>query len=657
MAQLLLNVRRWWASEGGPTQARRICFAIGAGLFVFLVFARKPWDIGLGHSAQPKLADIVAAWSWWAAAANMVLMGIMGVTSKWWALTPRKIPGTLFPSSLGRRSFWFGVISAAIFLAATAWPRMGQSAWHDEANRIKNTTVGEFRKDREGGWRWRAVPWRNTFFHSQLPNHHLQTVLSRACHDFWQWVHPPGKFPLHEAALRMPSFLAGIAAVILLGQLLRMLGYGGAGIVASWLLAVHPWMLRYTSEARGYALAMALVPAVLICWIRAIETGRARWWLAFAAAEFALVYSYITTVWVLIVLNFFFPLAAFALRRQGLDVSRTLTAWLAANVFAGAAFLQMTAPAIPQLSAYFASEKGRGFGWTLDGFWLQNTLTHFLAAIPWTYTGDPLSSRLEMLPWARAHPGLFVAVIFLVVGLLALGFRGLSSRGPLGALTAAVFLLPAPLAFIQSKLAGTMMLEWYLIFALPGWCAAAAIGLREAVPDIRVTWLKNLLFAGCATALLLAYAMWTQPQRMFLIQHSVQPYREGVLLTRPSLDPNHPDQDRIITAAFHAGPLFYDPRLIRVKTREEMQALAAQAEREEKALYLNLAYPATAKLENPELWNFVYQSGAFEWVSELHGLFPDMDIHVLRYKGGREKQTPGANSGHEPQDSGENPGG
>jgi hypothetical protein len=58
-------------------------------------------------------------------------------------------------------------------------------------------------------------------------------------------------------------------------------------VLSAWLLAVHPWFLRYASEARGYSVLLLMVPVILLVWLRATRENRWRWWLAFGASQFS----------------------------------------------------------------------------------------------------------------------------------------------------------------------------------------------------------------------------------------------------------------------------------------------------------------------------------------------------------------------------------
>src|SRR3546814_7784434 len=72
--------------------------------------------------------------------------------------------------------------------------------------------------------------------------------------------------------------------------------FPSAGVVAAFLSALHPWHIRYASEARAYAFVLCLIPLVIYFFLRALEKGLWRWWAAFGTAEFFLMYSYPTCV-------------------------------------------------------------------------------------------------------------------------------------------------------------------------------------------------------------------------------------------------------------------------------------------------------------------------------------------------------------------------
>lgn len=81
-----------------------------------------------------------------------------------------------------------------------------------------------------------------------------------------------------EALIRLPSALAGAAALPLVYLLGRRLHSASAGLWAAGLLAVNGFHLQLSQEARGYALLATLVVLSYLLFERALAGGRKRDW-------------------------------------------------------------------------------------------------------------------------------------------------------------------------------------------------------------------------------------------------------------------------------------------------------------------------------------------------------------------------------------------
>ena len=93
----------------------------------------------------------------------------------------------------------------------------------------------------------------------------------------WAWTRVAGT---SEVALRLPSALFGIALVPVAYAIGRRLGGQRAAVALAAVVAVHPLLVYYSQEARGYA-AVALACAVgFLCFLDALEGRRraAMWW-------------------------------------------------------------------------------------------------------------------------------------------------------------------------------------------------------------------------------------------------------------------------------------------------------------------------------------------------------------------------------------------
>jgi mannosyltransferase len=107
------------------------------------------------------------------------------------------------------------------------------------------------------------------------------------------------RLDLTPELLRLPSLVAGVATVpltYLLGA--RTVGRP-VGLVGATLVALSPFMLFYSTEARGYALAVALVLCSTLALLAAVESGRGRWWVLYVVCSCAAVLTHYTTVFAL----------------------------------------------------------------------------------------------------------------------------------------------------------------------------------------------------------------------------------------------------------------------------------------------------------------------------------------------------------------------
>jgi hypothetical protein len=618
-----------------PVHTARLWLAgIGTGVLALFLAVPKPWSVRVPPDEKWRTEDYFAAWFGPALGLALFVILLMAWLAPFWAVAVRSVPALPLAGDTPRW-FWPLTLGALVATAVFCHPMMAQSAWHDEANRIKNTTVGRFKIEGDGTAKYRGVKWVETFFYYEMPNHILQAVLSRASNEIWRAGTRAAAWQFSESALRVPLLLSGLATLAGLACLLRLVGLPGAGVLAAWLLAVHPWFLRYASEARSYTLVMALIPAALIFLLKALATGRARWWVLFGVAQVALLHAYIASAFIVLVLNAMVPLVLWSQRRNGLDSGTELRRWVACSIFSASAFLVLFAPCLPQFLAYLQSEKALGEGGQEMGIaWTANLLSHLLAGIPWTTGGAPLKLHFELLTEAIATPATVALVSLLAVALGAIGTRHLFARGVLSGAVATVLLVPALLMYLEARSSGKFLFEWYLIFFLPGVCAVVAAGWFDLAPKSAALWWRIIVGLG-AVGLAGGFFLWTAPQRDALMAHSIQPYREAVLLTRPSLDPNAEGQTAIDTAFFHAGPLVYDPRIVPVRSLDELKTLARRAESKDRELFLNIAFPVTAKSAAPDLYDFVENSGWFEEVATVKGINAEMDMWVLRYRPGK----------------------
>jgi hypothetical protein len=209
--------------------------------------------------------------------------------------------------------------------------------------------------------------------------------------------------------LRAPSLLAGAVTIPLVYLLGRRLVGRSAGLVATALVALSPFMIYYSGEARSYGLMMALVLGSTLSVLLAVDTGRARWWALYAACSWGAFLTHYTSAFVLAT-QFVWLAWAHPEARRGA---------LIANLGAAAAVL----PWLPGLIQDFRSPTLKILSalspFTPHEIW--QIVQHWTIGYPFDWAGG-----LSMLPGTAA-------LILLAISVIVAG-AGISQRVQSGAL-------------------------------------------------------------------------------------------------------------------------------------------------------------------------------------------------------------------------------
>ena len=257
--------------------------------------------------------------------------------------------------------------------------------------------------------------------------------------------------PEHEVTLRLVSALAGVLAVPLMVALGRAARLPGAGLWAALLLAVSPFHIRYSQEARHYALLLLFGLLATVLLLRALERDRWRDWLAYGiAAALALLTHY--SAWLLLLAQG--ALIAGRLLGRPRGGRRGAAARLApAAAVVGLALLLLAPGAAGAIRANTAAAAGTTATAPL-GVWL----------------------RALWLEFGFFRPGPALALgLLAVVGALVLAWR----RPAVAALLAVSAVVPVLL--IQALGISRFALPKYVIYLLPFYLFAAGAGLVALV--------------------------------------------------------------------------------------------------------------------------------------------------------------------------------
>jgi hypothetical protein len=87
---------------------------------------------------------------------------------------------------------------------------------------------------------------------------------------------------------RLVEMLSGVGALVLVALLLRRLRIGAAGVVALWVMATAPLLVRYSAYARPYALPLFLMVLFVFATEKWLDTRRRPWLVMVAATSLAL---------------------------------------------------------------------------------------------------------------------------------------------------------------------------------------------------------------------------------------------------------------------------------------------------------------------------------------------------------------------------------
>jgi hypothetical protein len=625
----------FWA-RGDAVRRWRIVLGVLAGaIAIALLAATKPWVAVTEIRGKTDTVDYVRIYAWIAGAINVVLLTCLIIVCPWWARSRDLTPSSSAPvkGSATPRWFWPLLIVAMATTFFYSLPRMSHGFWDDEELNVRTTLWGKFKPNKKTGEvEFVRFDWLETVYgYSKGPNTHtLFSILSRACEEAWNVVAKPTGFPLVEWPFRVPALVFGVLAVAAFAWLLRDFGMPGTGVVAAWLLAVHPWSIRYASEARGYSFVIFIVPVLFALWQRAMLTGSWRWWSGYALAEFSLFYCYPGSAFILIVLNVLtLGLLAAA---PGCAEPRFAQAgrWFCVNALAAMLTLQFTLPLYPQAKLYFDFVSSQGFvsGW----HWVGNTVAYMIGGAPWTKSGEPWAGYPEWLARYLENPVLFVATASLAITLLGLGaFRLLWRSWPSATFVFVMALCP-PITFLVAFLKKFLLYENYVIYSLPAVIVCAAAGITLVGSFLAKLSGKQIVEVALAGCLLLGYFVYTNSFRQWLVENPLQQIRESVIYSRGTLDPAAGHQENIRTASFCIPPYLYDAHMERLDSAGAFIAALQRSDKEGVPLVVNIGMPWAARDYSPQMWALFNNRDLFEKPVHLRGFEPSLDRLVAKYK-------------------------
>lgn len=600
------RMRRWgfapvlvWLSLAAVTLVCALRVAFGARPGETLVDER--------HAAGKvaRLQDYIDYGLWYGCLFTAIAAALLILTSRWWLKTTPAKPVSLVRSETGalpRRRFWLALAGLLLLALALRLPRMDQSFWGDEDWAYRDLIGGRFKEDVEdGSLRFRRHSWGvSAFWDKGTNNQYAYTLLARVCHDGWKRISRGRPEAFSEAALRIPSLAAGLGSIVMGALLLRRMGYSRAALVLASLMAIHPWHVRYSSEARGYTMLIFFLLAGIYFLLAALEDGRWRWWVLFALFEFLSLYTWKAAVHPIVALN----LAVFVLllvkRRSELE---QFWRWLVVNVAVLMLFVPLFAPAIPQIRRKLAvSEQARG---EMGLAWLQNVVSQLEAGADWAVLGwwgallAGLTTVFVVLGWARIRA--FPAWILIAAPLLG-----------------------AALAFLHFRFSGNELLKWYVFYTLPFLLIFLALGLEG-----------RRLFGGGFLVLYVAVVFGILQDR---ICRPIQQSREAAAVTRTAEEGLlHMGPTDIVTVGLYRASHAYDPRMRQsrqLRSGDALRKVVEECRQSGKALRVSAANLGFARREHPDFFTLLHDPTVFRKTGEFPAAEQYLDIETYEMVAG-----------------------
>jgi hypothetical protein len=508
---------------------------------------------------------------------------------------------------LSRRWFLILVLLAVATGGLLRAPLLDHSFWNDEEVAYRKFIHGSHSIGENGEAEWKPLPWKRTWFYNVTGNNHvLQSVGSRFTIE--HFGNDPAKN--NEALARALPFAAGLLTIFALAFLIWQAGAGLPAILAAWILALHPWHLRYSVEARGYSGMLFFAILTMVFLLAALQRKTWPTWLGFGLSQLACLLCFPAAVYFIFVLNFG---VLFLLVSRG-DFEN-LQRWSTVSVVGAAVFIQIMTPSFLRMLEWLRTPYEAPH--PLDAAWFLNLWSHVAAGLP-IYDGHQARAfQLDLSAWQRTG-GVRYWLLIAVLPVLALTggvhavIRHPLLRWPVLGALAAFFLV------LGHLLVKPMVFHvWYLLSLLLPFC----IGLAS-VPDLALRWKKSAGWIS-AIVILLAFGLVAASPLIRLREYPRHPIRDAVEAVRKEAPALSPEQvDTFTVAVGHGSGQFssYDPRVEVAKDESQFQALLEKPRRDGQRLFVYCVDQRTVTEQFPAIAKTLLDADQFREIAYLHGV-------------------------------------
>lgn len=621
---------------------------------LYVVFGRKPWSTQVAQAIRdqhpPPLHEAMQWGFWWGGVAVALGCLALATTHRWWS---RARPATIAIPRLSepslRLGWWVGLV--AVLIVATVvhrWPRLSHSLWGDEslamAAYMQDHFIAANPERKLEPLKLKKVPWAATWFGDWETgnNHHLFTILGRFTVERWRAWTGRARHEFDETMVRLPALIGGLGLLVAMAALGRRLGAPRAGLAAAAWMALHPWHLRYSTEARGYSLMGLFLCLAMMTAVAALESGAWSAWLLFASLQFLSLYSCKLALYPLLVVNLLVGLALWRRAPGGQPRVFGLARWLVSNTTAGLLFILLYAPCHPQALA--GVEKIRKRGQTdLSPGWALDTASETLTGIPWRVLVPNNPVQIAWSKYLRALPETGGALGAVVGGLALVGLAWMLIAGGRKVWGESRPLAWALVAFSMGWIVMAIHLLYDLRFDLLPWYGFFLVIPFSLVAGIGLT--SSRRWPGCLSAAGLAvYATGLWPQNRSMVANPYENLRGAMEASRGLHEsPYEKGTSRIYTCWLWRSSALYDPRgNTKIRTLPMLNYAIRETEQAMGELYVIIGYPELARTITPTVYARVTNDPSFEKVAEFPAQVPRHTLLVYRWVSQKSRSVRGA---------------
>ncbi|MCB1224844.1 MAG: glycosyltransferase family 39 protein [Verrucomicrobiales bacterium] len=616
-------VRSWWKG----IDAERRAWMVGLGVAMLwlggvAIWQAEDWlggpERAMRRGREMTLEERALIWQWRAVVLDLVGVLLLFLTvGKWTGGGWKAVPKEESRGAWRRREWWI-LLGGLMLALLVRVPRMELSLYNDEAHNYGRLFAGRWeRADLSTPPIYDAARWGETlWWNSGGNNAQPYSVLARCWVTVAQAMGWVQEGEVSEVAARCPALLAGCLGLVLLSWLAwRWWGRGGM-VAALALLALHPWHVRYSTEARGQSLMLLGVLLALLCLERLRREDGWRWWLGYAVGLALAAASFIGSAYFLLTLHAVVTWERVNRARRGeMAWRRVARPVVAAGLAAAMAGLLML-PILPELLHILKHKPA--FRGEMGSLWLRDAVGMMLGGTRWVAVsgGDPgqLAVQVWLPVWLR-----WVWVLA-GGGAVALGSVAMLRRGGVARLLAVATPLGLVMTWGVARAQGFYLNLWYLFFALP-WLvlALAALGTKG--------W-GRVMLVGC-----LAPGAWVTGM---LWDTGKQPNRWPVEWVRGAVYPEYlaiKGAREPILCGFWCDARLYDADWLELRSAADLERLMAAARAQRRDLYVAYSHGPVARQRVPDLVKVVEDEGVFEKVGTRRGLEEtQFDVHLFRLR-------------------------